>query len=826
MTELTAASQPKRILLLAMHPGYVRYYEGTLRLMLAAGHEVHLTFANSSKQSTDRIAERLANEYVNLVISQAPKSPRGNVDNLRRGLRALADYMRYQHPRYADAQALRARAASKLLWRRDRQGLLPAVAITLYLPTFGRLRHAGYADRGSRWALHLANNLPAPTRATRWMRTLDPDVVLTTPHVAIGSADPEFLDAARALRIPSALLVASWDNLTNKGLIKSPTDLVVVWNESQRVEARELHGVPDDRIVVTGAQRFDEWFEMSASTSRETFLERVGLDPDKAFILYLCSSPFVAPDEVPFVQRLIGALRASGGPLAQAGVLIRPHPQNAAQWVNSDVSEHGNAVVWPREGEQPVRVASKQGFYDSIHHSLSVVGINTSAQIEAAIVGRTVHTVLDRDFAHAHEGTLHFRHLLVENGGLLYVAGDLPELLSNLESVLEGGLRGEHASRFVANFIRPYGIDRPASENVAAAIVGLAERAPRSRVKVARALPGERLLLGLLVLLSVPMQRDRIAMVLRDWLRAVPGRVAAGARARGGLLARRGRAALAHRLLEPGQQIVAKPPRPAKRAVSQLVVLEPWTGDLAGEILYWIPVVRRYVRTVPRGTRIAIALTGSDPRWYATVQPDVVLDARDLGLDEWSRDAVTALLRTRGETGRVRFYGPANSCDALSSGIRADSMPWAAHEKATEVRSVLPRAGRAAEYPIDWTAITPSLVDDLLRAAQAKWPMTIILQEARGGGTGTQQAVEVDSSDRVALTTALDEAVFAMSTDIGVAALSISMCVETTLVHGVEPNADLDILDRVAVAHDVRLEIVDPDALRLLVVGDRAPTQG
>ena len=87
--------RPKRILLLALHPGYVRNYERTILLLLAEGHEVHVAVVNPAKRPADRFAERLANEYLNLSFSQAPKSPRSNVDCLRRALRGLADYMRY-----------------------------------------------------------------------------------------------------------------------------------------------------------------------------------------------------------------------------------------------------------------------------------------------------------------------------------------------------------------------------------------------------------------------------------------------------------------------------------------------------------------------------------------------------------------------------------------------------------------------------------------------------------------------------------------------------------------------------------------------------------
>ena len=75
-------------------------------------------------------------------------------------------------------------------------------------------------------------------------------MVLVTPLVDIGSDQVEYIKASQALGIRSGLCVHSWDNLTNKGLIRIIPDRVFVWNETQRREAVTMHGVapgPGDR---------------------------------------------------------------------------------------------------------------------------------------------------------------------------------------------------------------------------------------------------------------------------------------------------------------------------------------------------------------------------------------------------------------------------------------------------------------------------------------------------------------------------------------------------------------------------------------------------
>jgi hypothetical protein len=71
------------------------------------------------------------------------------------------------------------------------------------------------------------------------------------------------------------------------------------------------------------------------------------------------------------------------------------------------VSPYGRA-----EGANPLDEASRAQYHDSIYHSAAVVGVNTSALIESAIVGRAVYTVLAPEFRDTQEGTLHFHHLV------------------------------------------------------------------------------------------------------------------------------------------------------------------------------------------------------------------------------------------------------------------------------------------------------------------------------------------------------------------------------------------------------------------------------
>ena len=265
---------------------------------------------------------------------------------------------------------------------------------------------------------------------TSFIRAQAPDIVLVSPLVDLASPLLEYLKAARRLGIRTGICVASWDNLTSKGLLRFVPERVFVWNETQRREAVELHGIPADRIVATGAARFDGWFARRPSSSREQFIRKVGLDPDRPFLLYLCSSRFIAPDEVAAATRWLEALRgaprttASDPPESSSG-RIRNGSRSGRTSTSHDSGTRPSGL---RPGSAFDSAEAEADFYDSIAHCAAVVGVNTSAMIEAAIVGKSVYTWLAPEFAQ--EGTIHFHYLLHEHGGFLHVAESLDEHLA------------------------------------------------------------------------------------------------------------------------------------------------------------------------------------------------------------------------------------------------------------------------------------------------------------------------------------------------------------------------------------------------------------
>jgi hypothetical protein len=329
----------------------------------------------------------------------------------------------------------------------------------------------------------MENGIPPARRICTILRNMSPDVVLVTPLVDFGSRQLDYLKAAKHLGIRNCLCVASWDNLTNKGIIQLEPDCVIVWNEDQKKEAIELHGIPPSKVVITGAQSFDKWFEARPSIDRIAFCQFHGFDPQAPTILYVCSSAFIAEREADFVLRWLTHIRGSGHDIVRkANILIRPHPLNAGQWADVDTSSWERVDIYPRSGAYVTTDNAKTDYYDCIYHSDAVVGINTSALIEAGVIGRVSHTILAQEFAETQEGTLHFDYLVRD--GYLRVARDFKEHAEQLAQTLQTGAEAAARLReFVGRFVRPLGMDRPCTPIVADAVEALSSQPGTGRAR-------------------------------------------------------------------------------------------------------------------------------------------------------------------------------------------------------------------------------------------------------------------------------------------------------------------------------------------------------
>ena len=236
------AGQPLRVLFFMEHLGrYLRFFDSVIRELIERGHTVQLVFEREEgapgplEQAWLARMERHPNFSWSHIARVAPRPlvPRRAAGARRTRLRLLPPARRGPRARTCCSGARRrAPETFQQLMR------IPGMSSPTGLRAWSRL--LDLCDRA----------IPLSERVQRFVRDEHPDVVLVTPHLMPASTDVHYARSAAATGVPTAICVASWDNLSSKQLLRVVPDLVTVWNDTQKEEATGLHGVPADRVVV------------------------------------------------------------------------------------------------------------------------------------------------------------------------------------------------------------------------------------------------------------------------------------------------------------------------------------------------------------------------------------------------------------------------------------------------------------------------------------------------------------------------------------------------------------------------------------------------
>jgi hypothetical protein len=450
-----------KVVFTALHFANYRNFESVIRALAARGHSVHLLADEPETFGGQALVERLASEYAAITFALTPSPAEEPWFRFAQKVRFALDYVRFLDPRYVEAEKLRVRNIERT----------PRIVRWVTSGIGGVL----IGHRATAALLKaIERHLPRSRAITRALEEQQPDVVLLTSLTFSRSFGMEQMKAARALGIPTAACIMSWDHLSSKALVHIQPDATIVWNDVQKREAIEMHGVPESRVVVTGAQCYDQWFDKRPGRSREQFCRAVGLDPQRPFVLYVCSamSPVPDPVEPVFIKEWIHALRSSSDPvLRTAGVLVRPHPERGREWAGVSLDGLENVAV---NGRNPIDADAKADYFDSLYYSSAVIGLCTTAFLEAAIIGRPVLTMQLPEYRMHQDGMLHFRYLLNVEGGLLHTAPDVRSHLTQLAEVMKSdGSREERNRRFLTAFVRPNGLDLSATPTFVEAVEAL-----------------------------------------------------------------------------------------------------------------------------------------------------------------------------------------------------------------------------------------------------------------------------------------------------------------------------------------------------------------
>ena len=454
---------PTRILVTSSPWSLSRFIPTVFRELLVLGAD--LVFRAES--GNDPVPAELGSDP-RVVAVELPVGRRPAAADSVRLLRRLTDFNRFLDPALAESSWARRRTALRVLaaaGHPEAQAAADDLASQQLSPQVHTVLTSALNE--------LEQRLPPPEGLLETVECLNLDAVLLVSRCSLGGAERDVIKVARALGLPTTMLVWSWDNLSSKALLNEQPDRLLVWNERQLEEAVRLHGFPPEHVLVLGAPNFDRFFD-------ELEVQRMRPAParERKTILYLGSSKNVAKSEPDVFLDWVAAVRsAEDAVVRDARIVVRPYPGGGG-WRRWRPPGSEEFEVEPARKLEPDRLAALLLDADA------VVALNTSAELEAALAGRPVVTFRAGERAPGQEGSVHFEYLLEQHGGFVIDSLDLDEHVGKLGRVLRGAFDSRRLLEFGESFVRPGGLERPVSPRVAAAVLEHVRREARADLVV------------------------------------------------------------------------------------------------------------------------------------------------------------------------------------------------------------------------------------------------------------------------------------------------------------------------------------------------------
>lgn len=442
---------PRTVLFFVKSLRFLRYFKSVIEALLRRGFAVHTVFDSEKvEEPSDNSLEQFKAEHPLFSWENGPL----RTDRWTRCIIACRNIRNYGF-------LVRIRAVKR---HTDRMFQYLPISFRKSITCMPLLRFL-IASRPVDFLLSLCEYFAPPDAGiTKYIRDIHPSAVLVSyRNFPCTSPDIDYLRSAQALHIPALMITPSWDNLTTKSLIQVRPDAVLVWNEEHARAVSAYHRIPRESIKITGAPQFDVWFERLAPfQSRGEFSASYALDPSRKFLLYISSAS--AGRRNPNAIRLLReACNVCADPLVRAThILVRPYPGYEEF---SRVGTLSGVTILPAPAEGRRTLRDDALFYDSIFHSVAVVALDSASFFDTMAIGRPGIVYRDTRFSDI-QSAEHFSALM--GRGALYEAPSATAFTEILLSLLKGkdALASARAA-YLAQYIRPRGIERAAGEVVA-----------------------------------------------------------------------------------------------------------------------------------------------------------------------------------------------------------------------------------------------------------------------------------------------------------------------------------------------------------------------
>lgn len=211
-----------------------------------------------------------------------------------------------------------------------------------------------------------------------------PDLIFSTD--VQNENDTSILQDARRRGIPTAGMIRSWDNPTQRAIRIFP-DILFVGSDTLKEEAVVYSGYPANRVTVVGNPHYDRYL-LGPSVTREKFFSQFGLDPSRRTILYAPVGDHLLKrnDVDEYVMNI----------LADTGeqVLVRFPPDEGVRLVNfvkppqMGYDRPGLGFAPSSFSDREITPEDDQRLIDSLFYCAMAITGPTSIPLDAALMGK------------------------------------------------------------------------------------------------------------------------------------------------------------------------------------------------------------------------------------------------------------------------------------------------------------------------------------------------------------------------------------------------------------------------------------------------------
>lgn len=283
--------------------------------------------------------------------------------------------------------------------------------------------------------------------------------------------DISFLLSCVKRKVPAVVMDTNIDAPETR-YFAPPRDAAVyaLFGNQTRKLLKEIHNIPEKKMVVTGALRYDYYFREFRPMPREEFFKKIGADSNKKLITFGAKTPLMFPHNSDIINIILNGIKE--GKFGAAQLFVRfdtGHDPN----LYTDLLPK---IIYERMEE----MSHREHIANLLYHSDVVISVASTFCIEAMLAG-TPRIWIGFDGFHKYatreESTrIHYDYRFMKifqkgggGGGVIPLAENPEELIARLEQFLKNKKLNEEERRRVIKEVY-FSDDGRTAERIAAII--------------------------------------------------------------------------------------------------------------------------------------------------------------------------------------------------------------------------------------------------------------------------------------------------------------------------------------------------------------------